>query len=244
MTSLSTWLRAAIGSSRRGGLTRAPMLAGRRRTRQAVLPGHAIPRPGPPLSLPWRSSPASPDEIRAVSRRGSRGQSVPRLPFADGARDWPARANPDAARGAATSSKATGPRRRLAISACYARLRDQVGADREPDRSGRSGQVVGFRYWSACQGGEHELRGDTDEVCEPRCASLTRSCAGPWPVAVPRWWRRISAENLESGPDLHKRRSACGNRTHDLRITRRRRATPQHALTSTDRTPQHSQRIQ
>jgi hypothetical protein len=45
MTSLSTWLRAAIGSSRRGGLTRAPMLAGRRRTRQAELPGHAIPRP-------------------------------------------------------------------------------------------------------------------------------------------------------------------------------------------------------
>jgi hypothetical protein len=37
-------LRAAIGSSRRGGLTRAPMLAGRRRTRKAELPGHAIPR--------------------------------------------------------------------------------------------------------------------------------------------------------------------------------------------------------
>ena len=85
MTSLSTWLRAAIGSSRRGGLTRAPMPAGRRRTRQAELPGHAIPRPGPPLSVPWSSSPASPDEIRAVSRRGSRGQSVPRLPYADAA---------------------------------------------------------------------------------------------------------------------------------------------------------------
>jgi hypothetical protein len=85
MTSLSTWLRAATGSSRRGGLTRAPMLACRRRTRQAELPDHAIPRPGPPLSLPWSSSPASPDEIRAASRRGSRAQSLPRLPFTDGA---------------------------------------------------------------------------------------------------------------------------------------------------------------
>jgi len=34
-------------------------------------------------------------------------------------RDWPARANPDAARGTATSSKATGPWRRCAISAWY-----------------------------------------------------------------------------------------------------------------------------
>src|SRR5690348_6144074 len=49
---------------------------------------------------------------------------------------------------------------------------------------------------------------------------------GPWPVAVPRWWRRISAENPESGPDLHKRRSCLWESTHDLRITRRRRATP------------------
>src|SRR5262245_45733397 len=63
----------------------------------------------------------------------------------------------------------------------YARLRDQVRADREPDRSGRSGQVVGFRYWSACRGGEHEPGGDPDEVCEPRCASLTRSGPGPRP---------------------------------------------------------------
>jgi hypothetical protein len=45
MTSLSTWLRAATGSPRGGGLTRTPTPAGRRRTRKAELPGHAIPRP-------------------------------------------------------------------------------------------------------------------------------------------------------------------------------------------------------
>ena len=99
MTSLSTWLRAAIGSSRRGGLTPAPVRAGGPRTRKPGLPGHATPRPGSPLPLPWNSSPASPDELRAVSRRGSRGQSVPSLPSADGARYSPGRANLDAARG-------------------------------------------------------------------------------------------------------------------------------------------------
>jgi hypothetical protein len=86
MTSLSTWLRAAIGSSsRRGGFTRAPMLAGRRRTRKAGLPGHAIPRPGPPLSLPWSSSPASPDESAQRADEVAVDRAYRGCPFADGA---------------------------------------------------------------------------------------------------------------------------------------------------------------
>jgi integrase/recombinase XerC len=39
------------------------------------------------------------------------------------------------------------PRAGHAAAAAAARPRDQVQADREPCRSGRSGQVVGFRYW-------------------------------------------------------------------------------------------------
>jgi hypothetical protein len=64
-----------------------------------------------------------------------------------------------------------------------ARPRDQVQADREGYRSGRSGQVVGFRIRSTCQSGELEPRGDTEELCEQWCASPTRSCQGLWPVA-------------------------------------------------------------
>jgi hypothetical protein len=43
-----------------------------------------------------------------------------------------------------------------------------------------SGSGIG----STCQGGELEARGDTDEVCEQRCASPTRSCPLLWPVAL------------------------------------------------------------
>ena len=46
MTSLSTWLKAAAGSSRGGGLTRIPMRAGGLGTREAGLLGYAIPHPG------------------------------------------------------------------------------------------------------------------------------------------------------------------------------------------------------
>ena len=45
-----------------------PDAAGRRSARKAVLPGHAIPRPDLPCLCHGASSPASPDQIRAVSR--------------------------------------------------------------------------------------------------------------------------------------------------------------------------------
>jgi hypothetical protein len=50
MTSLSTSLRAAVGSSRRAGLTPAPGRTDGLRTRKAQLLDHAIPRAGPPCS--------------------------------------------------------------------------------------------------------------------------------------------------------------------------------------------------
>ena len=52
MTSLSTWLRAATGSSRGGGLIPAVIRAGGPGTRKAGLLGYAIARPEDLLSLP------------------------------------------------------------------------------------------------------------------------------------------------------------------------------------------------
>jgi hypothetical protein len=50
MISLSTWLRAAVGSSRRAGLTPTPMRADGLGTRKAQILDHAIPPAGPPCS--------------------------------------------------------------------------------------------------------------------------------------------------------------------------------------------------
>src|SRR6185369_17861771 len=67
--------------------------------------------------------------------------------------------------------------------------------------------VVGFRYWSACQGGEHEPRGDTDEVCESRCASLTRS-SGPMRRSADRLLPPCRADRMSLSPPRPQSRAA------------------------------------
>jgi hypothetical protein len=174
MTSLSTWLRAAIGSSRCDGLTQAPTRARGPRTRKAGLPGHAIPRPGPPLSLPWSSFPASPDEFRAVSRRGSRGQSVPRLPSCRRRPRPLGRANPDTARGPRPPlhQRPLGPGAGALYPPYLYRPVMQAGVPLEPwtlrvDESG-SLCVISPRLWLRAQ-----------------CRRYGRPGTTPWPSAGP-----------------------------------------------------------
>ena len=103
-------------------------------------------------------------------------------------------------------------------------------SDKSDDRQCCAGTVIlvkssGSGIRSICQGGELEPRGDTDEVCEQRCASPTRSRLGLWPVAVTGRvaWRGNSGRWL-------MRRGRCGGRVRGrgpaLPVSRRRRWPP------------------